>query len=72
MAKTQADPPGTAGSQFFVVTAADAQLPPEYALLGRVVSGLAVIERIFRLGDPATGQPTQPVVIEKASVQVSG
>ena len=29
MAKTDAEPPGTAGSQFYVVTAADAGLPPD-------------------------------------------
>ena len=35
MAKTAQEPPGTAGSQFYVVTGADAGLPPEYAVLGR-------------------------------------
>ena len=35
MAKTAFEPPGRSGSQFFVVTAADAGLPPDYALLGR-------------------------------------
>src|SRR3954469_156189 len=40
MAKAGDEPPGPAGSQFFVVTAPDAQLPPEYALLGTVTSGL--------------------------------
>ena len=34
--KTQTEPPGTAGSQFFVVTAPDAQLTPDYAVLGKV------------------------------------
>ena len=32
MAKTSTEPPGTGGSQFFVVTADDAGLPPEYAV----------------------------------------
>ncbi|HET7574342.1 MAG TPA: peptidylprolyl isomerase, partial [Solirubrobacterales bacterium] len=36
MAKTSAEPPGRSGSQFFVVTGADAGLPPEYALVGKV------------------------------------
>ncbi|MGI8944981.1 MAG: peptidylprolyl isomerase [Thermoleophilaceae bacterium] len=71
MAKTEAEPPGTAGSQFYVVTGADAELPPEYALLGEVERGLDVTQRIGRLGDPAsaTGEPTQPVVIAKATVR---
>jgi len=68
MAKTATEPPGTAGSQFFVVTGADAGLPPEYAVVGTVTSGLDVVERIGKLGDPATEQPTQPVVIESVTV----
>jgi cyclophilin family peptidyl-prolyl cis-trans isomerase len=63
MAKTAAEPPGTAGSQFFVVTAHNALLPPEYAVLGVVTKGLAVVERIGRLGVSATGRPTRRVVV---------
>ncbi len=68
MAKTQAEPPGTAGSQFYVVTGAEAPLPPDYAVLGKVVKGLAVTQRIGQLGDPATEMPLQPVVVEKATL----
>ena len=64
MAKSAAEPPGTSGSQFFVVTGADVGLPPEYAVVGEVTDGLEVVELIGTLGDPATEQPTQPVVIE--------
>jgi peptidyl-prolyl cis-trans isomerase B (cyclophilin B) len=71
MAKTPADPPGAAGSQFFVVTGEDAGLPPEYAVLGRVVEGLDVVERIGQLGDPETEQPTQPVVVSRMTVETS-
>ena len=67
MAKTGAEPAGTSGSQFFVVTAADAGLPPEYALLGKVTRGLAVVEKIGKLGD-AMERPTRKVVIESATV----
>ena len=58
-----AEPPGTAGSQFFVVTAADAQLPPDYAVLGKVTDGLDVVEQIGRLGN-AQEQPTEKVEIK--------
>jgi len=68
MAKTASEPAGTAGSQFFVVTGANAGLPPEYAVVGKVTSGLDVVERIGKLGDPATEQPTQPVVIDSVKV----
>lgn len=68
MAKTATDSPGTAGSQFFVVTGADAGLPPEYAILGKVVDGLDVVEKIGKLGD-ASQQPTERVEIEEATVE---
>jgi peptidyl-prolyl cis-trans isomerase B (cyclophilin B) len=70
MAKTQAEPAGTAGSQFFVVTAQDARLTPDYAVLGKVTSGLAVVDKIGKLGDPTTEQPTETVEIESATVAV--
>jgi peptidyl-prolyl cis-trans isomerase B (cyclophilin B) len=69
MAKTQTEPPGAAGSQFFIVTGRDAQLPPDYALLGKVTGGQSVVDRIGKLGDPNTQTPTRPVVIEQMSVQ---
>jgi peptidyl-prolyl cis-trans isomerase B (cyclophilin B) len=68
MAKTAAEPPGRSGSQFFVVTAADAGLSPDFALLGEVSSGFDVVERIEELGGP-DGEPTAPVVIETVTVQ---
>jgi peptidyl-prolyl cis-trans isomerase B (cyclophilin B) len=70
MAKTAVEPAGTAGSQFFVVTAEDAALPPEYAIVGQVTAGLDVVERIGALGD-AGEQPTQPVVIRGVTVTES-
>jgi len=70
MAKTQTQPPGTAGSQFFVVTGKDVGLPPEYAVLGRVVAGADVVRTIGKLGDPSTEQPTRVVEIEKATLHV--
>ena len=39
MAKTPDEPAGTGGSQFFVVTAQDAGLPPEYAVIGEISDG---------------------------------
>jgi peptidyl-prolyl cis-trans isomerase B (cyclophilin B) len=72
MAKTQTEPPGTAGSQFYIVSGPDAGLPPDYAVIGKVTRGLDVVDRIGRLGDPASGgagTPLEPVVIEKASVR---
>jgi cyclophilin family peptidyl-prolyl cis-trans isomerase len=68
MAKTGAEAPGTSGSQFFIVTPEDSGLTPDYAIVGKVVAGLDVVERIGRLGD-ANQQPTQNVVISKVTVK---
>ncbi len=68
MAKSSADPPGRSGSQFYVVTAPDAGLPPEYALVGRVSEGYDVVERIDALGTPAE-KPKQTVLIEEMTIE---
>jgi cyclophilin family peptidyl-prolyl cis-trans isomerase len=68
MAKSSAEPPGTSGSQFYVVTGADAGLPPEYALVGKVREGLDVVERIGKLGTPEE-KPKQTVLIEKITIE---
>ncbi len=67
MAKSPVEPPGRSGSQFFVVTTADAGLTPDYALLGRVSSGMDVVQRIEQLGT-ASGKPKAPVVIRRISI----
>jgi peptidyl-prolyl cis-trans isomerase B (cyclophilin B) len=68
MAKSSVEPPGRSGSQFFVVTAADAGLTPDYALLGRVSSGMNVVDRIAQLGTPS-GRPKAAVVIHRVTIQ---
>jgi peptidyl-prolyl cis-trans isomerase B (cyclophilin B) len=68
MAKSPAEPPGSSGSQFYVVTGADAGLPPEYALVGKVSEGIDVVERIGKLGTPSE-KPKQPVLIETITIE---
>ena len=70
MAKTQTQPPGTSGSQFFVVTGADAGLPADYAVVGHITSGLDVVKRIGKLGDQSE-QPTATVEIQSLRVSSS-
>jgi cyclophilin family peptidyl-prolyl cis-trans isomerase len=60
--------PGTNGSQFFLVrTVAD--IPPAYTVLGRVVDGMELIDRIgaggIRPNGAVDGQPTLPVEIRE-------
>ena len=70
MAKSAAEPPGRSGSQFYVVTAPDAGLPPDYALVGEVVGGEDTVRRIEDLGPPGgDAPPSQPVVIERATIK---
>ncbi len=68
MAKSSAEPPGTSGSQFYVVTAPDAGLPPEYALIGKVSEGYDVVARIDQLGTPEE-KPKQTVLIDKITIE---
>jgi peptidyl-prolyl cis-trans isomerase B (cyclophilin B) len=68
MAKTETEPPGRSGSQFYVVTAPDAGLPPEYALVGKVSKGYPVVAKIEQLGTPE-GTPKQTAVIEEVTIE---
>jgi cyclophilin family peptidyl-prolyl cis-trans isomerase len=68
MAKSPAEPPGRSGSQFYVVTAPDAGLPPEYALVGKVSKGYSTVARIEKV--PTNGEtPKQPVLIEEMTIE---
>jgi peptidyl-prolyl cis-trans isomerase B (cyclophilin B) len=77
MAKTQADPRGASGSQFFIVTGANitqsAGLTPDYALAGKVVSGMSVVRAIGALptNPSGDGAPSPAVVMSKVTVSVS-
>jgi peptidyl-prolyl cis-trans isomerase B (cyclophilin B) len=68
MAKGGTEPAGTSGSQFFVVTGENANLPPDYALLGQVTEGIEVAHRIEDLASSGDGPPTRPVVIERVTI----
>ena len=70
MAKTEADPAGASGSQFFIVTAPDAELPPDYARRrrrgprhGRRAADRQAAGRRRRIARRS------PVVIEKATLR---
>lgn len=73
MAKTSSDPPGASGSQFFIVTAPEASLPAQYALVGNVVGNFSGVKRISKLptDPPQDGAPKTPVVISRATLSSS-
>ena len=68
MAKTGAEPAGTSGSQFFVVSAADVGLPPDYALVGKVTKGLSVVDAITDLSRGDGVPPKRKVTIRSAKL----
>jgi len=74
MAKEPTEDPGTSGSQFFIVTAEDADLPAEYAVLGKIdEKGLETIDKIetVEVAGPDSSSPVAPIVIEKITIKKS-
>lgn len=76
MAKAANEPSGSSSSQFYVVIGENGtDLPPDYAIAGRLVGGQEVIEKISQYAAPDDAQSDAPVgvaLIEKASLVVDG
>ena len=70
MAKTEVEPRGTAGSQFFVISGAQGEgLPADYGLLGHAADkdSLATIRRIAKFATQST-TPAKPIYIWTATL----
>ncbi|MCP2340853.1 peptidylprolyl isomerase [Actinomadura rupiterrae] len=64
--------PDTNGSQFFLVYG-NSQLSPDYTVLGKITSGLDVLQAvakggIAKAGDDGTGEPKKRVTIEDVAI----
>jgi peptidyl-prolyl cis-trans isomerase B (cyclophilin B) len=76
MAKSGSAPAGASGSQFFIVAGPSTNLPPEYALVGHVISGENAVEAISHVPTEASpeggesSKPRVPIVIEHATLVV--
>lgn len=72
-AKGGAEPAGTMGSQFFIVTGSQgATLPNDYARFGLVTEGLDVAKKIEAFAPPeGDGTPTKKVLIKKITIAES-
>jgi cyclophilin family peptidyl-prolyl cis-trans isomerase len=72
-AKSGTEPPGTMGSQFFIVTGPNGStLPNDYARFGSVTSGLDVAQSIEKLAPSnGDGKPTEKVTINKITITTS-
>jgi len=73
MAKTGADPAGTAGSQFFIATGSKTKnLTADYAYVGKVTKGLDVAKKIASFAPSSgDGKPTTTVKINKVTVTIT-
>jgi peptidyl-prolyl cis-trans isomerase B (cyclophilin B) len=71
MAKGGTEPAGTAGSQFFIVTGADANLPADYAVLGKVTKGIDNVKAMDDLASTEDGPPKEPIVMSKVQITES-
>jgi peptidyl-prolyl cis-trans isomerase B (cyclophilin B) len=61
--------PNTNGSQFFIVSAVNAPLPPSYTVFGKVVAGLDTVLAIEKVATDGSDKPLENVVIQKVLVQ---
>ncbi len=69
MAKGPNDPPGASGSQLFIVSGPQGKnLPPEYALLGKVTKGMDVVAKIIGTASTASQTPDVFTYIERATI----
>ncbi len=66
MAKGNAEAAGTSSSQFFIMVGTSTPLPPQYALAGKVTSGMDVAQKIVKAapGEP----PTVKAYINSATI----
>jgi len=70
IAMANSSTPNSGGSQFFISTADNPKLPPDYTLFGKVIEGQSVVDRIAKV--PVTEEhPTEAVWIEKLIVEIT-
>lgn len=74
MAKGGDEPPGTSGSQFYIVIGQQGStLPSEYAIAGTIVEGEDTVQRIAgyaATADDQSGTPTGAAVISQATLEI--
>jgi peptidylprolyl isomerase len=64
--------PNTNGSQFFLISGGSGvQLPPQYALFGKIVKGLEVLDAMHRVPTDRNDRPAADVVIQSVTITES-
>ena len=59
----------TNGSQFFIVSSPDVNLPPNYTVFGKVVKGIEVVEKIQNVKTGLGDVPVEDVIISKIEIE---
>ena len=64
--------PNTNGSQFFIISGpSGVNLPPQYALFGKVVKGLDVVDQMEKVRTGPGDKPVEDVVIQSVTITES-
>ena len=62
----------SAGSQFFIVQEDQVRLDGDYAVFGKVIKGMDIVDVIAQAETDRSDKPKTPVVIEKVTVDTGG
>lgn len=68
----RANDPNSAGSQFFIMVADNAQLDGKYAAFGKVIKGMDTVDAIVNVPTDANDKPTTDEVMKKVTVDTKG
>lgn len=68
----RASDPNSAGSQFFIMVADNAQLDGKYAAFGKVIKGMDTVDDIVNVSTDANDKPTTDEVMKKVTVDTKG
>ena len=64
--------PNSAGSQFFIMHKNSPHLDGQYAAFGKLVEGLAVVDKIAQVGTDWSDRPMVPQIIDTMTVETFG
>ena len=72
LSMARAQPPDSAGSQFFIMVANASHLDGQYAAFGKVVEGMEAADNIVSADTDLRDKPLEPQVMKKVTVELFG